>query len=101
MAYAIIQIEDRFAILNTASNCAYGRFDSSEEATEAIQASQAASKAHAYAPANIEEVKTALEVTASNIRSLGPAGVLSTAPFKPYQTWLEVVERALAGLQVP
>jgi hypothetical protein len=37
-----------------------------------------------------------LEVTASNIRSLGPAGALSLAPYAPYQVWLAEVEKALA-----
>ncbi|EQB06208.1 hypothetical protein V475_06325 [Sphingobium baderi LL03] len=38
-----------------------------------------------------------LEVTASNIRSLGPAGALSVEPYRPYQIWLAEVEAALAA----
>lgn len=36
----------------------------------------------------------ALEVTAGNIRSLGPAGALE--PYAPYREWLAVVDAALS-----
>lgn len=35
-SHSIIQIEDSFKILNLSSMCAYGSFDSREEAEEAI-----------------------------------------------------------------
>jgi hypothetical protein len=41
------------------------------------------------------EMLEALEVTAENIRSLGPAGALSKV-FAPYEEWLKVVEAAIA-----
>jgi hypothetical protein len=41
------------------------------------------------------EMLEALEVTAENIRSLGPAGALSKV-YAPYEEWLKVVEAAIA-----
>lgn len=38
-----------------------------------------------------------LEVTASNIRSLGPAGALE--PYAAYRIWLAEVEKAIAALK--
>ena len=40
----------------------------------------------------------ALQTTAGNIRSLGPAGALGD-PYKPYRPWLALVERAIAALE--
>lgn len=40
------------------------------------------------------QMREALEITAGNIRSLGPAGALDKVPM-PYQVWLRVVEDAL------
>jgi len=40
----------------------------------------------------------ALQTTAGNIRSLGPAGALSE-PYTPYRPWLALVERAIAALE--
>jgi hypothetical protein len=34
-----------------------------------------------------------LKVTASNVRSLGPAGALE--PFEPYRIWLAEIDRAI------
>jgi len=39
MTYAVIQTGDTFEILNTGSMCAYGSFESRQEAQEAIAAS--------------------------------------------------------------
>jgi len=36
MTYAVIQTSETFKILNTRSMCAYGSFDSREEAEQAI-----------------------------------------------------------------
>ena len=36
MQHAVIQVEDSFKILNLSSMCAYGSFDSLEEAEEAL-----------------------------------------------------------------
>lgn len=44
---------------------------------------------------NRKKLVQVLEVTASNIRSLGPNGVFSDVPFAPYQIWLRVVEEAI------
>lgn len=40
-------------------------------------------------------LRDALQTTAGNIRSLGPAGALDAVPM-PYREWLLVVETALA-----
>jgi len=47
----------------------------------------------------VDDAIAVLEVTASNIRSLGPAGALGFEPWKPYQIWLAEVEGALTGLR--
>jgi len=36
MAHTVIQVEDSFKILNLSSMCAYGSFDSREEAEDAL-----------------------------------------------------------------
>ncbi len=41
------------------------------------------------------ELLEALKTTASNIRSLGPAGALGPT-YEPYKVWLEVVDAAIA-----
>lgn len=43
----------------------------------------------------IARMREALQTTAGNIRSLGPAGALDQVPM-PYQRWLAAVEAALA-----
>lgn len=45
--------------------------------------------------ANRKKLVQVLEVTASNIRSLGPNGTFGGIPFAPYQVWLRVVEEAI------
>ena len=43
----------------------------------------------------VRRMAVALELTAGNIRSLGPAGSFSDAPFAEYREWLKVVEDAI------
>ncbi|MPT23935.1 MAG: hypothetical protein E2577_13645 [Starkeya sp.] len=50
----------------------------------------------AVAMSAASEMLEALKTTAGNIRSLGPAGALSAAPFANYREWLAVVEAAIA-----
>lgn len=45
---------------------------------------------------DMEKVIRVLEVTASNIRSVGPAGALE--PYVPFRPWLELVENMLSEL---
>jgi hypothetical protein len=48
----VIQINEVFAILRTESGCAYGSFETREEAEQALAEASASDKAHAYDPAN-------------------------------------------------
>jgi hypothetical protein len=43
-------------------------------------------------------VRTALEVSVGNIRSLGPARALDGIPYAPYQRWLQLIRDALEEL---
>lgn len=56
-------------------------------------------KANAAMVAATADLLQALETTASNIRSLGPAGALGPVPL-PYREWLAVVESAIAKTKV-
>ena len=46
----IIQINEAFAILRTESGCAYGSFETREEAEQALAEASASEKAHGYDP---------------------------------------------------
>lgn len=54
---------------------------------------------------SFEAMREALKITAGNIRSLGPAGAFDglepgdepPKPYRAYEVWLDVVEKALAG----
>jgi hypothetical protein len=48
-------------------------------------------------PQITERVVEVLEVTASNLRSIGPAGALD--PYVTYRPWLEHVEQVLNDLK--
>jgi len=46
---------------------------------------------------DLSAVIDVLEVTASNLRSIGPAGCIE--PYAPYRPWLAHVERVLETLR--